>query len=102
MTPDEIRQIVRDELQAFLASDRYTFTKNIQIFDARNVQLGKANGTKIGTEATQKLGFYGALPVVQAAPIAAPSGGGDPGVDTSARNAIISIIAALKNVGITS
>lgn len=54
-------------LSMLLASDRYTFQKHLHIFDGRNVQLGVTTGTKIGTAATQKLGFYGATPVVQAA-----------------------------------
>lgn len=33
--------------------------------DGANVALGTTTGTKIGTAATQKLGFYGATPVVQ-------------------------------------
>src|SRR5208282_448460 len=35
------------------------------IADAGNVVLGSTTGTQIGTATTQKLGFYGATPVVQ-------------------------------------
>lgn len=65
MNEQQIRDIVQDELQEFLASDRYIFHKLVQMLDGRNIQLGKTTGTKIGTEVTQKLGFFNATPVVQ-------------------------------------
>lgn len=65
MTEEQIRQIVREELQEFLASDRYIFNKLVQMMDGRNVQVGRTTGTKIGTAAAQKLGFFGATPVIQ-------------------------------------
>jgi hypothetical protein len=37
------------------------------ITDATNIVLGSTTGTKIGTATTQKLGFFNATPVVQAA-----------------------------------
>jgi len=55
-------------LFAILKSDRMMIEKNMQMADGRNVQLGKTTGTKFGTEggATgQKIGFFGATPVVQ-------------------------------------
>lgn len=100
MTPDEVRQIIRDELQELLASDRYIFHKKIQILDGRSIQVGKTNGTKIGTESTQKMGFYGVTPVVQASAITSPSGGAT--VDSQARTAIDAIRTALTNIGITA
>ena len=63
MNEQQIRNIIRDELEYLIKSDRYTFHKLIQILDGRNIQLGTANGTTIGTEITQKLGFYGGTPV---------------------------------------
>ena len=38
---------------------------NLQITDAKNVVLATTTGTQIATATTQKLGFYGATPVVQ-------------------------------------
>ena len=35
--------------------------------DAKNIRVGTTTGTKIGTVATEKLGFFGATPVVQQA-----------------------------------
>ena len=60
---EDIRQIIREEMSMFLASDRYIFQKLIQLLDGRNIQLGKTTGTKIGTAIDQLLGFYGTTPV---------------------------------------
>lgn len=65
MTEENVRAIIRDELQELLASDRYIFHKTIQILDGRNIQTGRSNGTKICTATDQKLGFYGTTPVIQ-------------------------------------
>lgn len=100
MTPDEVRQIVRDELSSFMLTDRFYFASNLQIRDGINVILSGTTGTKIGTAATQKLGFFGATPVVRQNSIAAPSGGTT--VDSQARTAIASIIAEIKSLGLTA
>ena len=65
MTPEEIRQIIREELSHLIRSDRFIFEKLIQILDGRNIQLGLTTGTKIGTATTQKLGFLGKTPVIR-------------------------------------
>jgi hypothetical protein len=102
LNKQEIRKIVEetlvDLLPGFLASDRYTFQKHLQIFNGRNVMVGTGVGTSIGTEITQKLSVYGVAPVVQASAITPPAGGGT--VDTQARNAITDILTAIKNFGI--
>lgn len=41
--------------------------------DGDNIKLGTVTGSKIGTGATEKLGFYGATPVVQGASISDPA-----------------------------
>lgn len=82
----------------FVGVDKYTFQKHIQVFDGRHIQVGKGTGTKIGTEATQKLGFYGATPVDQPATISDPSGGVTQ--DAQARNAIDAIIDRLQELGL--
>jgi len=99
MTPDEVRAIVRSELQEFLASDRYIFSKHVQFLDGRNIQAGRGTGTKIGTAADQKIGFFGTTPVVQASAISAPAGGGT--VDAEARTAINTIRTVLQAIGLT-
>ena len=67
ITPEEekkVRQIIQEELQVLFGVDRYTFQKHIQILNGRNIQTGRSIGTKIGTAADQKIGFFGATPVV--------------------------------------
>ena len=101
MTEEEIRKIIREEMQNFAITyliDRLVFQKNTQILDARNIQLGKTTGTKLGTEATQKLGFFGVDPVVQQAAIAAASGGTP--ADVEVRAVVVLILTALRNLGL--
>jgi len=50
--------------------------------------------------ASGKIGMFGVNPVVQAAHIADPAGGGV--VDAEARAAINSILVAIENIGITA
>lgn len=47
--------------------DNFIVDTSFTIDDACNIGLGTTTGTQIGTAATQKLGFYGATPVDQAA-----------------------------------
>lgn len=42
-------------------------TDTLTVTDAKNIVVGTTTGTQIGTGTTQKLGFYGTTPVVQAA-----------------------------------
>lgn len=63
-----------------------------------NLKLGVSTGTKIGTTTAQKLGFWGATPVVQQAAISDASGGAV--VDDQARAAINSALAVLRTLGI--
>lgn len=100
MTPEEIKQLIQEELAKFVKTDRFLFEKHIQLLDARHIQLGKNNGTKIGTQTTQKLAFYGVTPIVQQSAITAPSGGAT--IDSQARTAITSLITTIKNIGITA
>ena len=98
MTPEQIRQIVKEELFSLIKSDRYTFEKLIQILDGRNIQTGLTTGTKIGTATGQLLGFYGITPVDQPATISDPSGGAT--IDTQARTAINTLIDRLQELGL--
>ncbi len=100
MTEEQIRQIIKDELQVLFKTDRIVIPKNMQILDARNIQVGKGTGTKIGTEVTQKIAFYGETPVIQADAIVPPAGGVTQ--DAEARAAIGFIITAIKNFGIVA
>lgn len=108
MTPEQkeiVREIIREEFEEFLASDRYIFHKNVQFLDGRNIQTGRTNGTKIGTATDQKIGFYGETPVVQAGAIGAPSTPSAAYVQAEAQSAVTainSIRTALQNIGITA
>lgn len=105
MNEEQIRKIIREELANLIGGDRYTFQKNLQIFDSRNIQLGRTTGTEIGTATDQKLGFYGKTPIVQSGAISAPAGGGSgvtDAIDISARSAINSIRTVLTNTGLTA
>lgn len=93
---------LEERLFAIEKSDRYILSKLIQIADGRNIQLGRTTGTTIGTATDQKVGFYGATPVVRQAFIADPSGAGTAGVDSPARTAIISILDLLIAYGLMS
>src|SRR3990167_9352971 len=74
LTENQVRQIIRDELQELLASDRYIFHKLVQFLDGRNVQFGLTTGTKFGTDVSQKLGFWNKSPVVQFQPVGQTAG----------------------------
>jgi hypothetical protein len=98
MTPDEVKKIIREELENVIKIDRYVFDRNIQILDARNIQIGRTTGTQIGTATDQKIGFYGETPVNQPDTVGDPSGGTT--VDSQARSAINSIIDRLQELGL--
>ena len=98
MDNQELRQIIKEEFNLLLGTSKIIFQKNIQILDGRNIQTGKTTGTKIGTESTQKIGFFGDIPVSQQTAISNPSGGGTQ--DTESRTAIGSILTALRNLGL--
>lgn len=76
-----------------------TFAGSFGFGDGSNIPLGSTSGTKIGTSSSQKLGFYGATPIVRVSAISAPSGGGTQ--DNEARTAINSIRTVLTNLGLT-
>jgi len=99
MTEQEINKIIDERLKDFILIDKYTFKKHIQIFNGRNITLGKSVGTKLGTEATQKLGFYGATPVDQPADIVVLSEAGAD-VDGTARAKINKIRDLLQELGL--
>ena len=86
----EILQREVNELKAIVNtlvfSDRYIFQKDVEFLAGRHIQLASDTGTKIGTAATQKLGFFGATPVVQ------------PAVPTT----LADVIARLQALGLTA
>ena len=105
LTADEVRDIFREELARVLPgitslSGSLVFSKDAHFNDGRNFQFATGVGTKIGTSALQKIGFYGAAPVAQPGSITSPSGGTT--IDSQARTAIVAIITALHNEGLTA
>lgn len=68
--------------------------------DGTILSTGSTTGLKIGNSSTEKIGFYGATPIVRQGSIAAPSGGATQ--DTQARTAINSLITVLQNLGLTA
>lgn len=99
MNEQEIRAIIRSELEEFLATDRYIFNKKVQFLDGRNIQLGLSTGTKIGTATGHKLGFFNKTPVIQqSSPSSLATVGTD--VDGVARTAINTLRTSLINLGL--
>ena len=104
--PDETQQL-KDRLQLLenvvfdlIRTNKYRFSKSIQMQDGRNIDLNTGTGSKIGTATGQKIGFFNATPVVQQAAITAPTGGAT--IDTQARTAINTIITTLQTLGLTA
>lgn len=95
-----VRQIIKEELAEFIFSDKFVYKKHQQLLDGRNFQFGNNKGTQIGTEATQKLAFFGATPIVQPSNIPYASGGSV--VDSQARAVQSIIIDTLDNLGLTA
>lgn len=105
LTEEQVRFIIKDELQKFIKSDRYVFEKHIQMLDGNNIQAGRTLGTKIGLAADNKLGVYGKTPIVQQQFPNAPSTPGGTYSQTEAQSTVTtvnSIITILRNFGITN
>jgi len=102
---DEVEQLkmrvadLERMLSLLFHSDRYTFSKLIQIMDGRNIQTGRTTGTKIGTATDQLVGFYGNSPVNQPDTVSDPSGQTND-LDSEARTAINSLIDRLQELGL--
>lgn len=98
LNENKIREIIKEELRNFDTIERYTFQKNIQIFEGRNIQLATKTGTQFGTATNQLLAFHGNTPVIQGSTISDPSGGATQ--DDEARTAIDALIDRLQDIGI--
>lgn len=62
----------------------------LKMADGKNISLGTTTGTQIGTGTTQKIGFYGATPVVK------PSASGSRGANA----ALASLLTQLASLGL--
>jgi len=106
MTEEEVRQIIRDELEYFIQYNRFLFNKKIQIADNRNIEFGKNVGTKIGTDTDQKIAFLGNTPIVQpttsvsSAEFSVEAGTAVNAGSTFAGYTIGQIVTALRNLGL--
>ena len=65
MNEEQVRVIIRDELEQVLKSDRFSIYKLVQFLDGRNTQHGLTTGTRFGTSSSQKIGIWNATPIVQ-------------------------------------
>jgi hypothetical protein len=82
--------------------------QDLTIADATNIILNATTGTQIGTATTQKLGFYGATPVVQptaltaedSATVDATYGSEESGVLTNVRTRVGEIETKLQALGL--
>lgn len=104
------------ELQQMIAlwnklsvADKYTFQKNLQIFDGHNIITGTNTGTQIATAITQKVAFYGLTPVVQPSSTGETTGASDVNVTNATTfngnngataYTILDVVKHLKNMGI--
>lgn len=79
-------------------SDRFTIQRLTQISNGRNIQLGQSVGTQIATAPTQKMGFYGATPIIQQT--VGTVANGSTASDGVARAGLNSLITALIALGI--
>ena len=62
-------------LYKFALTDRYMFSRNLQIQDGRSIQCGVTTGTRIGIATTEKIGMWGKVPVVQPTGVAVSAAG---------------------------
>jgi hypothetical protein len=100
---ERVRDIFREQIGYLIASDRFLFNKLSQIMDGQSIQVGQTTGTKIGTAITQKIGFYGVVPVDQPALVNDPGAVG--GVYSQAEvqavaNAVVALIDRLQELGL--
>lgn len=98
-------RIKKLEEQLQVVTDKVIFNKDIMMQDGRDFIFAKGTGTKIGTESTQKIGFFGATPVVRQANINVPSTQGatynQADVNTIV-SSVTSILTVLDNYGLTA
>jgi hypothetical protein len=78
--------------------DVYNFEKHLQLLNGVDIGLGRDKGSRIGKAPDEKLGFYGAAPVVRPSSLTLPSGGVTQ--DAQSRNAISDINNRLQSLGL--
>jgi hypothetical protein len=82
-----------------VADNRQCFPVAGSVADGVNLTLGTATGTQIGTGATQKLGFYGATPIVRPTMGAATAGAS---YTANEQTMLQAVYYAVRNLGLGS
>jgi hypothetical protein len=100
MNKEEILQLIRQEMEQIVRFQNPTFEHHINLLNGVDLRVGGETGSRIGTSSTEKLGFYGATPIIRPTAISAPSGGATQ--DTQARAALTDIITKLSTLGLTA
>lgn len=100
MNEQQIRVIIREEIARYQQFQKPAFNKHLKLENGVDISTTGDRGSRIGTSSLEKLGFYGASPVVRQPSITSPSGGGT--VDSESRTAIGSIITTLRTLGFIS
>jgi hypothetical protein len=83
-----------------------TFNGTVNIQDAKNIVLGGTTGTKLGSATTEKLGVWGATPIVQpttgvaAATFTANAGTAVNDASTFDGYTVKQVVKALRNIGL--
>jgi hypothetical protein len=65
MDENKVKALIKEALDERLGRDKFVLSTLMQLLDGRNIQTGRTTGTKIATAPDQKLGFFGATPVVR-------------------------------------
>ncbi len=102
MNEEQVRQIIKEEMAKIFHSEKYHFSRDIQIANGRNIETGVSVGTMIGTSTTQKIGLYGKTPVARQAAIVYPNVQTSSYVQADAetlRSAITDILNRLETIG---
>jgi len=90
-------ELLKQIVYSFARQDRFTFQKNIEFFGANEIKLIGTNGLKLGTTVTQKIGFFGATPVVAQAGAA---GTADATYSANEVTMINNMYTAMRNYGL--
>lgn len=100
MDEERFREIVREEITKIFHSDKFHFSRNMQIANGRNIEVGQSVGTMIGTSPDQRLGFFGATPRVQlpTGTWVQPTGGAV--IDYEARAGVNDLMSSLASFGL--
>lgn len=97
MTEEQVKTIIRKELERFMKIDKFYLYLPVVMADGKNIKIGQGNGTIIGTSSDQKIAFHGATPVVQAVAITSPDTSG-----AQLKTAVDAIRNVLINKGLTA